>query len=448
MNEERDSLRELVERARGAEPPPLSEASRARMLRAARAAALEDRAVPRRAAGRRLGFMLALAGSLVAVAALAYFGAQPREPERESFAELVLPTGDRVSATADARWRIVALADERRLQVDEGEVLFDVEPLSPGEEFVVSSGAVEVRVRGTVFSVRQAQGAVGRSSLRRSRRCDPGGALDVRGRRRALEQYVWRGSGSRVRRPRTPGPLDAVAERAVARRRGGAPSVALQQSEPPDAAPRRQTHSRPSQVRRPRSISCLSEGVQVETRSPPRTRGPSGAATSAGRRPERWDPRRQKRACGPERVARRTPSRSRVRLVALVRRRTSGSWSARRRRAPSAVQRRQRVAYEARRSRRSRTPPFSLSGGATPLRPPSRTRPARSRRWSWRGRGEGLLERRLGLEARALHRLGRRDAFRAAAERYLRRYPAGGLAEWMRAQLDALQAPPTPEDAP
>ena len=50
-----------------------------------------------------------------------------------------------------------------------------------------------------------------------------------------------------------------------------------------------------------------------------------------------------------------------------------------------------------------------------------------------------LAERALGLRARALVRLGRTTEARAAAQRYLSRYPAGGLAPFMREQLEASE---------
>lgn len=50
-----------------------------------------------------------------------------------------------------------------------------------------------------------------------------------------------------------------------------------------------------------------------------------------------------------------------------------------------------------------------------------------------------LEERRLGLEARLLVRLGRSADARALAERYLERHPEGGLARWMTELRDGAE---------
>jgi hypothetical protein len=74
--------------------------------------------------------------------------------ERGSPLVIDLPTGDRVSATEGARFRVVELERGRRtVAVDRGTVLFEVRHLADGERFQVRSGSVRVRVRGTVFTV-------------------------------------------------------------------------------------------------------------------------------------------------------------------------------------------------------------------------------------------------------------------------------------------------------
>ena len=53
-----------------------------------------------------------------------------------------------------------------------------------------------------------------------------------------------------------------------------------------------------------------------------------------------------------------------------------------------------------------------------------------------------LAERALGLRARALTRLGRHAEAEAVARHYLARYPAGGLAAWMRERVATAEAAP------
>lgn len=49
--------------------------------------------------------------------------------------------------------------------------------------------------------------------------------------------------------------------------------------------------------------------------------------------------------------------------------------------------------------------------------------------------GSPLAERATALRVRLLHRLGRRAEARREAEGYLRDYPNGGMASWMRSLL-------------
>jgi ferric-dicitrate binding protein FerR (iron transport regulator) len=67
---------------------------------------------------------------------------------------LRLPSGDAMVATPGAQFELArADATERRVQLNSGTALFDVEPLHQGEAFVVVTPHARVRVHGTVFSV-------------------------------------------------------------------------------------------------------------------------------------------------------------------------------------------------------------------------------------------------------------------------------------------------------
>lgn len=71
-------------------------------------------------------------------------------PERTDFE---LPTGDRLLAAEGARFRVeLATESERRVRLDSGSMLFDVQPLDGGR-FCVSTPRAEVIVLGTVFTV-------------------------------------------------------------------------------------------------------------------------------------------------------------------------------------------------------------------------------------------------------------------------------------------------------
>ncbi|MFK8002160.1 MAG: FecR domain-containing protein [Polyangiales bacterium] len=72
----------------------------------------------------------------------------------EASADVRLPTGDRLLSTSGTHYDVVSADPDRVVALSEGDVLFDIEPVAGGS-FVVSAGATEVRVLGTVFSVRR-----------------------------------------------------------------------------------------------------------------------------------------------------------------------------------------------------------------------------------------------------------------------------------------------------
>ncbi len=77
------------------------------------------------------------------------------EQERvDQVSSVRLPSGDRLVADPGAHYDVESTSSDRSVRLSQGEVLFDVAPLDGGS-FTVHAGEVDVRVRGTVFSVRR-----------------------------------------------------------------------------------------------------------------------------------------------------------------------------------------------------------------------------------------------------------------------------------------------------
>lgn len=72
----------------------------------------------------------------------------------DTSADVRLPSGDRLLSTSGTNYEVVSTDPDRVVALSEGDVLFDIEPIAGGS-FVVSAGDTEVRVLGTVFSVRR-----------------------------------------------------------------------------------------------------------------------------------------------------------------------------------------------------------------------------------------------------------------------------------------------------
>lgn len=81
--------------------------------------------------------------------------APPSPPATESHevSSVRLPSGDRLVAEPGAHYDVESTDLDRRVHLTRGEVRFDVASLDGGS-FTVATSDVEVRVRGTVFSVR------------------------------------------------------------------------------------------------------------------------------------------------------------------------------------------------------------------------------------------------------------------------------------------------------
>lgn len=155
-----DAQRRLLALAARAEPPPQSPTDARRMVRQALIAA----AGRRKADSERAAFRFALAALAAAALIAAYVRLSPQaaEPRRVEVApvratplRMQLPSRDQLVATPGAQFEL-ASADpggERRVELHDGAVAFDVAELAAGQRFVVVTRHLRVSVRGTVFSV-------------------------------------------------------------------------------------------------------------------------------------------------------------------------------------------------------------------------------------------------------------------------------------------------------
>ena len=84
--------------------------------------------------------------------------AEAAEPV-EASADVRLPTGDRLLSATGTHYDVVSTAPDRVVALTEGDVLFDIESIAGGS-FVVDAGDTQVRVLGTVFSVKRTAAGV------------------------------------------------------------------------------------------------------------------------------------------------------------------------------------------------------------------------------------------------------------------------------------------------
>jgi hypothetical protein len=80
--------------------------------------------------------------------------AQTRAQAAPAPMRLDLPSGDTLVAASGTQFELQRMdAEERTIHVSGGSALFEVQPLQPGQAFVVVTPHARVRVHGTVFSV-------------------------------------------------------------------------------------------------------------------------------------------------------------------------------------------------------------------------------------------------------------------------------------------------------
>lgn len=150
-------LDELVRAARNLPPPPLSPNKGEAQIRRALEEAGRSRAHASVALAwsRPAAWMTAGALAIAAAALVVWRTSEPRSPADEGEAVTTqLATGDRVVRTRGADVVFVEVSPRSRLvEVREGEALFDVAPLGAESSFAVRTAELEARVRGTVFVV-------------------------------------------------------------------------------------------------------------------------------------------------------------------------------------------------------------------------------------------------------------------------------------------------------
>jgi hypothetical protein len=138
---------ELGRIAGRAEPPPIADGEARWIIERA----LDEAPAP--ASYRRLAFAFAFA----AAAAVTIFLVVPRAsdaPRSADVLHLTLPTGDRLTGVAGARFDVERLAaNDRRLRLHRGLVLFDVAHVVTGQHFTVATPQLVATAKGTVFSV-------------------------------------------------------------------------------------------------------------------------------------------------------------------------------------------------------------------------------------------------------------------------------------------------------
>jgi hypothetical protein len=203
VTENRDEAR-ILERvlavAGAAEPLTLSqEAARDITRRAAEIAAVhgDDARRHRTALFGAAGVVVAAALLLVAwrSAQVSAPAGLPAAPTAAAPMELSLPTGDRLTVVEGSKFELLAVrAEERRVSLVRGSMLFDVTPLGDAARFEVTTKHLTVRVRGTVFSVHTNDGGTTVRVYEGRVEVDEGGALHVLG----ADQAWTSGSGPDV----------------------------------------------------------------------------------------------------------------------------------------------------------------------------------------------------------------------------------------------------------
>jgi hypothetical protein len=457
----------LAALAAEAAPPPMSAAARDAQI----AAAMREAA---RAPVGRAPAGWARADYALSAAAAVFLGLfAVREWTREpapvrSAQEMVLPTGDRVLTSPSASLRFADLtAETRDVELFHGEALFDVRPLAQGQSFRVRAAELEVEVTGTVFSVelteddalvRVYEGHVRvrsrdtvlaslRAGERYSARHGAGIGVDDA----ALAADGRRAAQRRAAAPASPGSPQPVPQDVPALNVPApveSPPIALPEGSLPERAISERAISERAISERAISERAISERAISERdgegaslpgarRSEASTaqRSESGHL-SAPPRERSGDPRETREMVAElEEEVENEPSIGAAEVVALLgARRFADALEASRRGASRSGEPRFRI-FEAQ----------ALEG----LGRAEAAYRAASLRWralhdprgtvrslaSTSFDGTAFEERALGLRALALEAVGDRAEASQAAERYLERYPSGGLADDLREAL-------------
>jgi len=427
---ERAILDRLSDVARDAEPPALDPDQARRMASDAVSRATEEKPRER----RHRTWLVAAAGVAAAAAVglavgLGWPADDPAPRAASETTRLELPTGDAVTASAGARFRIESIEDaERRIRLDDGAMLFDVARLGEGQAFEVVTPHLTARVLGTVFSV-EARGD--RSTVR----VFEGRVLvEEEGRRRVLGAEEALTSSGGVQQVEDDGPLVEHGRTAARARAGDAPHAERTgDGDGPDRTavddadtPGRQAGA--DAETEPRAGDDLPR-ERVRERAPAAEEarawiasGDADRALDAAREALRDDPTAAEwrmieadalRALGRFEAAVSVYERAAVDLGG-VRAAQAGYLAARIHQGRLDDARRALAALD-------------LVGADEP--------------------GAPLEERATALRARILMAQGRREQAREVARRYLDRFPAGGMTDWMEAVLEPAPEP-TPPSTP
>lgn len=146
-------------------PPSLRDEDHLRMVEEAMRSSELPRAQPKafaRVAFAKYAFASA-ALLMLAVASTWWLLAPPQQTaaltKQAPLLTSMSPSGDVLSALPGSQFDVESAHELRRYRLREGAILFDVAALAEGETFTVLTEEVEVRVRGTVFSVERFGGA-------------------------------------------------------------------------------------------------------------------------------------------------------------------------------------------------------------------------------------------------------------------------------------------------
>ncbi|MBO6938462.1 MAG: FecR domain-containing protein [Deltaproteobacteria bacterium] len=412
-------------------PPPLALDDLDRMIGAA-LDATEDEAPQAPPAKRRRGWWIAAAAAVLLAVGGGYLlgGHNAKQPPLQAR----LASGDVLVASPGAHFEVLEQGPlVRRLELSEGLVLFDVEPLGDEGRFEVVTPDGVVRVRGTVFSVEAGEETVvrvyeGRVEVER------GGSVVTLG-----ESQMWR-RGETV--AWDAGPLADEAATAVAARveeRARVASAAERRTAVGDPRPESESavggrlpesdvggRLAESDVgdRLAESESDVGDRL-AESESSVAVASTTEPASPRPRpvRVERDDVQRWLAAGDYERARSTAAARGWTQLEADALRALGRYADAADRYDEVAQNGNGTAAFEAAQLRFQRL--SDPSGALASLQ----AAPAPA----------ALDERRLGLEARLLVRLGRSTEARAIAERYLEAHPQGGLARWMTELRDGAE---------
>jgi hypothetical protein len=424
-----DAVDRLARFAAGAEPPALDDTGARRLIeRALLEAPPTLRRAPTEHPARRSRWWPAVAVACACAALLAWLVPRPRPaPGEPELLQIALPTGDRLVGTG-AQFDIEELAPAtRRIRLRQGTMVFDVAAVVVGQRFEVRTDHVVVRARGTVFGVATDATRTRVHVLEGSVEVEHAGRIQVlsAGERwpddaPAMEPAVVLAAARA-----------AAAERAIARLE--TPGLPAPRGEPPDDP---EVELTPSER----------DERDVGDTEPPAPRGETAAlrTRTADARGESLDAarallveRRYDEALGSARRAtRRDPGQGAWHLVAADALRGLG---------------------------RSREAAGAFETAARTLTGDDRAAAGFAAASLWfhelrdgnaalvaldlgavDAEGSPLEERGLALRARVLESLGRASPARAIAERYLERFPHGGLRTYMRSLARSDLPPSTP----